>query len=100
MLLRAWAAFALLAMLAGSCSGYTLLTPCDDGMGGDNGGSLKKTKPTTKSSAWAVPLIDKAVRNQKTLDAIFSWPRGTTRTGCKLTSYTWTTKFCVPKVRE
>lgn len=90
---RAWAALALLVMLAG-CA---LANPCDDGMqGGDMGTSLKKVSGPAVAP-WTVPFTGAAVAGSN-LNKIFSWPRGTVKKNCKLTSYT-VKKLCVPQAR-
>lgn len=88
-------ACALLLLAAAPCARAALLTPCDDGMGGaDGGGDLQKTTPTSANARWLLPLVDKVARDQGTLDLLFK-----PRKGCKLTGFTFDNKLCVPKVR-
>lgn len=73
---------------------------CDDSMGGDDGSELKKINipssgPPSKLS-WVRPLVDKAIHDEGTLDAIFTFPKGTKpKHGCKIKKYSWE-KLCVP----
>lgn len=88
-------ALLLLLLLAAPCARAALLTPCDDGMGGADGGALRKTTPTSADARWLLPLVDKVARDQSTLDLIFK-----PKKGCKLTGYTFDNKLCIPKVRR